>query len=221
MLPAVDQGALALIAGLIGLVGRAAWPLFWTRVAVLRVQLLIAVAFAVHYALIGIITATIVNALGSLQTATALCSREPRAMRYAGYGLIIVLAFASIVTWAGPASLLAAIGQGFIVIARMRKHVVPMFTLLLVGQLLWGIHDIVIGSPAAIAADVVGLLVGAWMLGWRWTHRAVHPHRRRIRGLQRIVECRQRLRSRRALDCGARIGGNATCRLRVPCDGPP
>jgi hypothetical protein len=35
--------------------------------------------------------------------------------------------------------------------------------LLLVGQLLWGVHDMVIGSPWASAADVVGLLVGGWL----------------------------------------------------------
>jgi Bacterial inner membrane protein len=74
------------------------------------------------------------------------------------------MAATTIATWAGPACLLVAVGQAFIAIARMQKDVALMFMLLLVGQLLWGVHDIVVGSPLAIAADAVGLLVGGWML---------------------------------------------------------
>jgi inner membrane protein len=168
MLQAIDQGILASIAALIGLVGRATWPVFGTRAGVLRVQLLIALAFTAHYALLGIATAAIVNALGSLQTTTALFSRHAQTMRYAGCGLIVAMLVASFASWMGPASLLATIGQAFIVIARMQKDVVPILALLLAGQLLWGVHDIVVGSPLAIAADAAGLLVGGWMLGRRW-----------------------------------------------------
>jgi hypothetical protein len=156
----VDYGALASLAAMIGLVGRASWPLLSTRVGVLRVQLLIAIAFAVHYALIGIISAAIVNVLGSLQTATALLPLHTRTARYAGCGLIVAMAGTTIATWAGPACLLVAVGQAFIAIARMQKDVAVIFMLLLAGQLLWCVHDIVVNSPVAIAADAVGLLVG-------------------------------------------------------------
>jgi Bacterial inner membrane protein len=165
----IDQSALASIAGLVGLVGRATWPAFSTRVGVLNVQLLIAVAFTTHYALIGMVAPAIVNALGSLQTATALFTVHARSMRYVGYGLIVVMAAVTFASWAGAVSLLVVIGQAFIVIARMQKDVFLIFPLLLVGQLLWGIHDILVGSPVAIAADAVGLFVGAWMLGRHWT----------------------------------------------------
>jgi nitrate/nitrite transporter NarK len=74
MLQSMDPGALASLAAIIGLVGRAAWPLLSTRVGVLRGQLLIGVAFAAHYALIGIATAAIVNVLGS-------CRPQPRFFR--------------------------------------------------------------------------------------------------------------------------------------------
>ena len=164
MLQSMDPGALASFAAIIGLGGRAAWPLLSTRVGVLRVQLLIAVAFAAHYSLIGIAGAAIVNVLGSLQTATAFLPLHARTARCVGWGLIVAMAGTIIATWAGPACLLVAIGQAFIAIARMQKDVVLMFMLLLVGQLLWGVHDIVVGSPVAVAADVVGLLVGGWML---------------------------------------------------------
>lgn len=76
MLQSMESGALASLAAIIGLVGRAAWPLLSTRVGFLRGQLLIGVAFAAHYALIGIATAAIVNVLGSLQTATALLAHS-------------------------------------------------------------------------------------------------------------------------------------------------
>ena len=106
---------------------------------VLRGQLLIGVAFAAHYALIGIPSAVIVNVLGSLQTATALlrCRLGPRGTRAAG--LIAAMAATTIATWAGPASVLVAVGQAFIAIARMQKDVALMFMLLLVGQLLWAL----------------------------------------------------------------------------------
>jgi hypothetical protein len=81
MLQFMDYGALASVAAIIGLVGRAAWPLLSTRVGVLRAQLLIAVAFAAHYALIGIASAAIVNVLGSLRTATALLPLHARTAR--------------------------------------------------------------------------------------------------------------------------------------------
>ena len=181
MLQSMDQGALASLAAIIGLVGRAAWPLFSTRVGVLRVQLLIGVAFAGHYALIGIATAAIANVLGSLQTVTALLPLRTRTLRYAGCGLIVAMAGATMASWAGPASLLVAVGQAFIAIARMQKDLVLIFRLLLVGQLLWGVHDIVVGSPVAIAADAVGLIVGGWMLG---------RQRTAPRGLSRWPACR-------------------------------
>ncbi|MGH6816583.1 MAG: YgjV family protein [Hyphomicrobiaceae bacterium] len=172
MLQSMDQGALASLAAIIGLVGRAVWPLFSTRVGVLRGQLLIGAAFAAHYALIGIATAAIVNVLGSLQTASALLPLRARTVRYAGCGFIVAMAGVTVASWAGPASLLVTVGQAFIVIARMQKDVVLIFMLLLVGQLLWGVHDIVVGSPVAIAADAVGLLVGGWMLGRHCTARS-------------------------------------------------
>jgi hypothetical protein len=161
----MDQGALASLAAIVGLLGRATWPLCSTRTGVLRIQLLIGVAFAAHYALINVATAAIVNALGSLQTATALLPLHARTMWYGGCGLIVAMAAASIASWAGPTSLLVTVGQAFIAIARMQRDVGVILALLLVGQLLWGVHDIVVGSPAAIAADAVGLLVGGWMLG--------------------------------------------------------
>jgi hypothetical protein len=164
MLQSIDPGALASLAAIIGLVGRATWPLFASRVGILCGQLLIGVAFAAHYALIGVATAAIVNVLGSLQTATALLPLHPRTARYAGCGLIVAMAGTTLAIWSGPACLLVAVGQTFIAIARMQRDQTLMFMLLLVGQLWWGVHDIVIGSPLAIAADMVGLLVGGWML---------------------------------------------------------
>jgi Bacterial inner membrane protein len=176
MLQFMDPSALASLAAIIGLVGRAAWPLLSTRVGVLRGQLLIGVAFAAHYALIGLVTAAIVNVLGSLQTATALLPLHARTARYAGCGLIVAMAGTTIATWAGPACVLVAVGQTFIAIARMQKDVALMFMLLLVGQLLWGVHDIVVGSPVAIAADAVGLLVGGCMLAWHCSATSRHSN---------------------------------------------
>jgi hypothetical protein len=96
MLQSMNPDALASLAAIIGLVGRAAWPLLSTRVGVLRGQLLIGVAFTAHYALLGIPTAAIVNVLGSLQTATALLPLHARTARYAG--------FVSLLRWPLPPS---------------------------------------------------------------------------------------------------------------------
>jgi hypothetical protein len=171
MVRSVDHSALASIAGIIGLVGRAAWPLFPTRAGILGVQLLIGIAFAVHYALIEIATAAMVNVLGSLQAASALLPLSTRTVRYTGYVLIVAMAAVVIVSWAGATSLLISGGQALMTIARMQQDVCVIFTLLLVGQLLWTVHDILVGSAVAIAADAVGLLVAGWMLGRRWKER--------------------------------------------------
>jgi inner membrane protein len=170
MLQNLDHGALASLAALVGLAGRAAWPLFSSRVGVLRVQLFIGLAFAAHYSLIGIATAAIVNVVGSLQVAIVLLPLGARRARHISCGLIAAMTGASVVTWEGPASLFAAVGQMLMVVARMQIDVRAIFELLFIGQLLWCVHDIVVGSPMAIAADAVGLLVGAWMLArkaWR------------------------------------------------------
>jgi len=164
MQQSLDHSVLASLAALIGLLGRAAWPMFSTRVGVLRVQLVIAVAFAAHYALLDIATAAIANALGSLQAGIALLPLRARTAWFAGCGLLVAIAGTTIASWTGPASLVAAVGQAFIVIARMQNDMGLIFRLLFVGQLLWCVHDIIVGSAVAAAADVVGLLVGGWML---------------------------------------------------------
>jgi hypothetical protein len=111
---------------------------------------------------------------------TTLLPLRTRTAQYTGYALLLAMAGVAVISWAGATSLLISVGQALMAIARMQQDVCRIFILLFVGQSLWAVHDILVGSLVAIAADAVGLLVAGWMLGRRWKER---------RNLARISAC--------------------------------
>ena len=99
-----------------------------------------------------------------MQTATALLPLPRNGSRIAGYTLVAAMVAATFASWSGPASLLVTAGLIVIAIARMRRKVVLMSALLLVGQSFLFAYDAIAGTSVAVAADIVGLLVGAMVL---------------------------------------------------------
>jgi inner membrane protein len=88
-------------AGLVAMVCFIAWPLFQARWMMLVAYIGNNLCFALHYALLGHWTAVAMNGLMSVQTVVAIMLvRQPR-LRLAYYGLMPVLALASVVTWQG------------------------------------------------------------------------------------------------------------------------
>jgi L-asparagine transporter-like permease len=109
---------MATIAGAIAMVCLATWPLFRKR-PMLTTYIGNDLGFVVHYALIGHWTAVAMNGLMAVQTIIAIwLPRWPR-FRWVYYALMPVLAVASLFTWQGLPSLLAAVATA---LSTSRRH---------------------------------------------------------------------------------------------------
>jgi len=151
-------------AGFLALVGLTAWPLFSSRRGILLAQLGAGVAFACHYALLGIFAPSLVNVLGSVQTGAALFSTRSEAMNRIGYGLIPLMIGAGIYFWTGPTSALCVAAMGLIALGRMQTSQWTLRLLILAGGVFWSAHDYLVESWIALAADLLSLTVGLAML---------------------------------------------------------
>jgi len=104
------------------------------------------------------------NGLMSVQTVVAIMLvRQPR-LRFAYYGLMPVLALASVVTWQGVPSFLAAAATTLSTIGRMQTNDVILRVLLLAATPFWAVHDLIVGSFPGLIADVLSMATGATML---------------------------------------------------------
>ena len=122
--------------------------------------------FALHYALLGHWTAAAMNGLMSVQTVVAIMLVRQRRLRFAYYGLMPVLALASVATWQGVPSFLAAAATTLSTIGRMQTNDVILRVLLLAATPFWAVHDLIVGSFPGLIADVLSMATGATMLLW-------------------------------------------------------
>jgi len=151
-------------AGLIAMVCFVAWPLFQARWMMLVAYIGNSLCFGLHYALLGHWTAAAMNGLMSVQTVVAIMLvRQPR-LRFAYYALMPVLALASIVTWQGVPSFLAAAATTLSTVGRMQTNDVILRVLLLAATPFWAVHDLIVGSFPGLIADVLSMATGATML---------------------------------------------------------
>lgn len=148
-------------AGLVGLAGRVAWPLLGTRQQILSVQALISVAFTTHFALLGIATATLVSLLSTAQALAMLTPLQRIGPRLIAAAAILGMIGIMALSWDGLALLLVTCGLGMIAAARACADARRMARLLTAGQVVMLAHDIAIGSPIAILADLCGLIIRA------------------------------------------------------------
>jgi hypothetical protein len=79
--------------------------------------------------------------------------RQPR-LRFAYYGLMAVLALASVVTWQGVPSFLAAAVTTLSTIGRMQINDVILRVLMRAATPFWAVHDLIVGSFPGLIADV-------------------------------------------------------------------
>jgi hypothetical protein len=151
-------------AGLVAMTCFVAWPLFQARWMMLTAYICNNLCFALHYALLGHWTAAAMNGVMSVQTIVAIMLvRQPR-LRWAYYALMPVLALASVVTWRGVPSFLAAAATTLSTIGRMQTNDVILRVLLLAATPFWAVHDLIIGSFPGLIADVLSMATGATML---------------------------------------------------------
>lgn len=163
---AFDPSTPAGLCGIVATAGLAVWPLFRTRRVMLSLQLGALALLSLHYALLGVTTAAIVNGLGTLQLMACLAFGTHPRLRYLGYGLAGLMVAASIVTWQGLISLLCTSGNVVIAFGRLQTDANRMRLLVLAGTPFWLLHDILIESPVMLA-DGLSLLIGVVALVWR------------------------------------------------------
>lgn len=163
---AFDPSTPAGLCGIVATAGLAIWPMFRTRPVMLSLQLGSLGLLSVHYALLGVPTAAIVNGLGTLQIAACLAFGTHPRLRIVGYGLAALMVASSIATWQGLISLLSTGGNVVIAFGRLQTKAEVMRLIVLAGMPFWLLHDWIIGSPVVLA-DVLSLLVGLVALVWR------------------------------------------------------
>jgi hypothetical protein len=157
------------LCGIVATAGLALWPLFRSRAVMLSLQLGALALLSTHYALLGVTTAAIVNALGTLQIVACLAFGTHPRLRRLGYGLAGLMVLASIVTWQGMISVLSTGGNVVIAFGRVQVRAEAMRLVVLAGMPFWLLHDLLIESPVVLA-DALSLLVGVVALVWRNGH---------------------------------------------------
>lgn len=150
--------------GVFGMLCLMTWPLFKQRSTMLIVQLGIGVGLGLHYALLGAPTAATMNAFSAAQVLAAIGMERRPNLRWVYWAIIPLIAVASVVTWTGPQSALAALGMAFITAGRMQSNVLSLRLLILCAQPFWFAHDVMVGSLPAMIADAGSLTIGTAML---------------------------------------------------------
>jgi hypothetical protein len=153
-------------AGLVAMVCFVAGPFFQARRPMLIAYIGNNLFFALHYALLGHWTAVAMNGLMSVQTIVAIMLVGQPKLRWAYYALMPLLALASVVTWQGVPSFLAAAATTLSTIGRMQTNDVVLRVLLLAVTPFWAVHDLIVGSFPGLIADVLSMATGATILLW-------------------------------------------------------
>jgi hypothetical protein len=154
----------AAIAGLIAMACFAAAPAFQARRTMLMVYIGNNLGFGLHYALLGHWTAAAMNGVMSVQTVMAIMLVRAPKLRWTYYVLLPVPGLASLMTWQGLPSLLAAAATTLSTIGRMQTNETTLRVLLLASTPLWAAHDMIVGSAPGLIADLLNMVIGALLL---------------------------------------------------------
>ncbi len=152
--------SVAQLVGLCGMLGGMLWPFFRSRRAMLLVQLVPCLGFALHFALVGAPTAAALNGLAALQVLAALALGTWPASRLVYLLILPVMA----ATWTGLPSVFAAAGMALISLARYQTRVAVFRGTMLVALPCWFVHNFLVGSIPGMISDLTGMAVNAWML---------------------------------------------------------
>lgn len=151
----------------IGLAGTAcgmSWPLFRSRLGMLLAQLATNLCFAVHYALLGAETGCVMNLLAALQVLAAVPLGARPGFRAVYLGVLPFIAVGVALTWEGVPSLFAALGFGFVSVARYQTAVRPFRLVMAAALPCWFGHNLLVGSLPGMLSDVVGMTLNGVML---------------------------------------------------------
>lgn len=149
---------------MVGMIGGATWPLFKGRTGMLLAQISTASCFAVHYALMGAWTGSLMNTLGVLQALAAIPLGTRPSFRRIYLLTLPVIAGGVVVTWHGPPSAFAALGLALISLGRYQTRLLRFRLFLLAAMPCWFGHNILVGSIPGMIADSFGAANNLYML---------------------------------------------------------
>ncbi|WP_247882069.1 YgjV family protein [Azospirillum sp. TSH100] len=155
---------MAQLLGFCGTIGGMLWPFFHSRTAMLLVQLVPCLCFALHFALVDAPTAAALNGLAAIQVLAALAVGGRAAFRIAYLLILPVIAVVMALTWTGLPSAFAAAGMALISLARYQTQVARFRGTMLVALPCWFVHNSLVGSVPGMISDLTGIVVNAWML---------------------------------------------------------
>ncbi|MDG5972984.1 YgjV family protein [Sphingobium fuliginis] len=162
--------------GLTGLACVAAWPFLRDRRSALAVQSAGALAFAMHFALLGAFTAAAASGLSLVQLLVAITSSDPHRRRSLDGLMLVALMLLTIMTWHGALSALVACASVISMRARSQRSIVRMKATFLVAAPFWLAHNLLAGAYFALAVDLVsvvgnlaGLIIATNRDQPRWT----------------------------------------------------
>lgn len=151
--------------GGIALASSIAWPQLRNRKAILRVQVLGSLLFAVHYLLLGAATAAAMCVVGALQ-GVALVVLVDRRKRVGVVGAsLLVSGLVTALTWSGLTSALSQTGQAMSAMGRLQIDPQRLRLWFLASVVFWCSHNLLVGSAFGLASDMLSLtslLLGLW-----------------------------------------------------------
>lgn len=167
-----DIPSAELLAPIVGFAGTAAgmgWALFRGRVAMLAVQLAASVLFALHFALLGAATGSLMNVLAAVQAAAAIPLGTRPGFRYVYLAVLPLIATGLAATWHGVPSAFAAAGLAFVSLGRYQTDVRLFRLCMAVALPCWFGHNLLVMSVPGMLSDVSATVINAVMLarmGW-------------------------------------------------------
>lgn len=164
----------AALCGAMGLASVIVWPLLRSFKAAIVVQCVGAVAFALHFALIGALTAAAVCLIASSQLLAAGLIHRRRVVLIFYAGSLGVLAIMTAATWHGLPSALASCGSILGTLARFQTAPFRMKAAYLLAAPFSVAHNLLTGAIFGLAVDLVSIttntlsLVRAGDCPWRF-----------------------------------------------------
>lgn len=127
---------------------------FKDRKALLSALCISAVLIAAHFALLKEWTAACLLVIGACRYLAGIFIFDPR-MKWLFYFMTVL---GTVLTFSGITSILSCIASLFHTKASFCHNDKLMRWLMVIGTGVWGVHDIVVGSPVAVLIDVVFII---------------------------------------------------------------
>lgn len=152
-----NPGTAAALFGTVGFGCVVTWPLLTTRREAIIVQSAGAIAFTLHFALIGAPTASAACILSLMQLVVEIVVRGRVARLALGGASLLALLLFTAATWHGVSSGLIACGGAISFFARAQRSTTRMKAGFLIAAPFWLAHNLLIGAPFALAVDLASV----------------------------------------------------------------